>query len=141
MGQKISEKKAIDEIIGTKKENLALRRYFYSENKKINDSTNFDNFIGEITSNYNNNNNNNNDNNNDDDNDGSSIIHEKNDKEKFSFRPRSVVQASSLIHPLTVYRLVLIYIMIYITLSYIHFKFSSYENCNSLRYFFPLQLL
>ena len=120
MGQKISKIKAIDEILGTKKENFALRRYFHSKNKKIDNSTDLSDFIGEITHNDNNNDNNdsnynednndsnynedNNDNNNHNNKHSHRSNYEKNEKEKNSFRSRSVVNASSLIHPLSVYR-------------------------------------
>ena len=140
MGQKISKIKAIDEILGTKKENLALRRYFYSKNKKIDKSTDLSDFTGEITNNDNNNDknnnensndnnninsndNNNNDNDNDDDdnnNNNKNHSHDsnykKNEKEKNSFRSRSIVNASSLIHPLSVYRSDLIRMMLKVEL-------------------------
>ena len=124
LSKKKNHKKAIDEIIGTKKENLALRRYFYLKNKKIDDNSHLHNFNEiENISNENNddyNNNNKNVNNNDNDNDSNhnnNINHNNNNKnnndnhcnkknsnDNNEFNFRSVMYASSLLHPLSVYR-------------------------------------
>ena len=118
LSKKKNHKKAIDEIIGTKKENLALRRYFYLKNKKIDDNSHLHNFneIENINNennndndndndkNHNNNNKNNNDNNNDNDNNNNNHYNKKNSNDNNEFNFRSVMYASSLLHPLSVYR-------------------------------------